>query len=201
MQHVEKWKFISKFYRTYIYMPIKQKFVVFLRDNSEGSRWFVIIIIMLEGNCQHESDSLSPFNQVLSEPGTTSKFLKSACVHFLLINSHAVGVRYVVLRYVAILVFLYSAKSQLVESHFSQSLFWRLKNCYKKGSNICGFMKIGLRKLNFFGVKEFFSWILISIMSVKMNLRIITKNHAAETEIGFLAKLISSRMASQRPCR
>ena len=42
-------------------MPIIQKFVVFLRDNSEGSRWFVIIISMLEWNCQHESDSLSPF--------------------------------------------------------------------------------------------------------------------------------------------
>ena len=28
-------------------------------------------------------------------------------------------------------------------------------------------------------------------MAVKMNLRIITKNHAADPEIGFIAKLIS----------
>ena len=43
----------------------------------------------------------------------------------------------------------------------------------------------------FFGVKEFFSRISISKMDVKMNLGIITKNHAAYPEIGFLTKSIS----------
>ena len=42
----------------------------------------------------------------------------------------------------------------------------------------------------FFGVKEFFSWILILKMDVKMNLRIITKNHAADSKIGFPLKSI-----------
>ena len=52
-------------------------------------------------------------------------------------------------------------------------------------------MKIELWKWNFFGVKEFFSWILILKIAVKMNLRIITKNHTADPEIGFLTKWIS----------
>ena len=34
-------------------------------------------------------------------------------------------------------------------------------------------------------------------MTVKMNLRIITKNHAAYAEIGFLAKLISKSNGSK----
>ena len=34
-----------------------------------------------------------------------------------------------------------------------------------------------------------------------MNLRIITKNRAAELEKGFLKNLFQSRMAAQRPCR
>ena len=38
-------------------------------------------------------------------------------------------------------------------------------------------------------------------MGVKINLRIITKNHADDPEIGFLTKSISIRMAAQRPCR
>ena len=46
-------------------------------------------------------------------------------------------------------------------------------------------------KMKFFEDKDFFSWISISKMSVKMNLRIITKNHAADPEIGFLTKSIS----------
>ena len=37
--------------------------------------------------------------------------------------------------------------------------------------------------MKFFGVKEFFSRIMISKMSVKMNFRIMTKNHAADSEI------------------
>ena len=52
-------------------------------------------------------------------------------------------------------------------------------------------MKIGLLKWNFFGVKEFFSWILIRKIAVKINLRIIMKNHAADPEIGFFTKSIS----------
>ena len=52
-------------------------------------------------------------------------------------------------------------------------------------------MRIGLRKWIFFGVKDFFSKILIPKMDVKMNRRIITKNHAADPGIGFLAKSIS----------
>ena len=43
----------------------------------------------------------------------------------------------------------------------------------------------------FFGVKNFFSKILILKMDVKMNLTIITKNHAADPEIRFLTKSIS----------
>ena len=41
-----------------------------------------------------------------------------------------------------------------------------------------------------FLVSNFFSWILISKMDVKMNLGIITKNRAADQEIGFLTKSI-----------
>ena len=40
--------------------------------------------------------------------------------------------------------------------------------------------------MNFFGMKEF----LISKIDVKMNLSIITKNHAADPEKGFLTKSI-----------
>ena len=39
--------------------------------------------------------------------------------------------------------------------------------------------------------RNFFTRTLISKMAVKMNLRIITKNHAADPEIGFLTKSIS----------
>ena len=46
-------------------------------------------------------------------------------------------------------------------------------------------------KMKLYGVKKFFSRILIAEMGVKMNLRIITKNHQADPEIGFLTKLIS----------
>ena len=38
-------------------------------------------------------------------------------------------------------------------------------------------------------------------MAIKMNLRVITKNHAADPEIGFLATLFQSQMAAQQPCR
>ena len=42
-----------------------------------------------------------------------------------------------------------------------------------------------------FGVKEFFSRTLIPKMDLKIKLRIITKNHAAYSERGFLTKSIS----------
>ena len=52
-------------------------------------------------------------------------------------------------------------------------------------------MKISFRKLNFFDIINFFSDILISKNGVKMNFRIILKNHAADPEKGFLTKSIS----------
>ena len=45
--------------------------------------------------------------------------------------------------------------------------------------------------MKFFLFKNFFSRILIPEMHVKMNLRIITKNHAADPEKDFLTKSIS----------
>ena len=57
-------------------------------------------------------------------------------------------------------------------------------------ASVCLFMKIGHQKWNFFGDKNFFSWISVSKMGVKMNIRIITKNNAANPEIGFFTKLI-----------
>ena len=38
-------------------------------------------------------------------------------------------------------------------------------------------------------------------MAVKINLRIIRKNHAADPEIGFLANRFQSPRAAQQPCR
>ena len=43
----------------------------------------------------------------------------------------------------------------------------------------------------FFCVTDFFAWMLISKMGVKMNARIITKHHEVDPEIGFLTKSIS----------
>ena len=45
--------------------------------------------------------------------------------------------------------------------------------------NIYWFMKIGLRKWIFWYQGIFFSWILISKIDIKINLRIISKNDAA----------------------
>ena len=58
---------------------------------------------------------------------------------------------------------------------------------------MCRFIKIGLRKWN--------SWILISKMSVKMNFRIITKNHAADSKIGSSQKSILEPMGLTSPTR
>ena len=56
-------------------------------------------------------------------------------------------------------------------------------------------------KIKFFWSQGLFSGILISKIGVKMNLRIITKNHAADPEIGFLTKSTQSRIPAHRPCR
>ena len=53
---------------------------------------------------------------------------------------------------------------------------------------MCSFIKIGLQKWFFF-CQAFFSWIWISKMSVKMDIRIITNNHAAESKIGSSQKI------------
>ena len=55
--------------------------------------------------------------------------------------------------------------------------------------NIWWLLKIGLRKWNFFSVKEFFFADFGFKIDVKMNFRIITKNHAADSEIGCLLKI------------
>ena len=65
------------------------------------------------------------------------------------------------------------------------------QKCLMRGQALTGHqLIIGLRKWNFFGTKEFFSWILISKINVKMNLRIITKTHIADSKIGSLLKSI-----------
>ena len=46
-----------------------------------------------------------------------------------------------------------------------------------------------LRKWIFFGAKDFFSWILISKIDVKMNLRIRTESHAVDSKIGSSLKI------------
>ena len=43
----------------------------------------------------------------------------------------------------------------------------------------------------FFCVKEFFAWILILKMDIKMNFKITANNHEADPEKGFLTKSIS----------
>ena len=55
--------------------------------------------------------------------------------------------------------------------------------------------------MKFFWWQEIFYMIFISEIAVKMNLRIIKKNHAADPEIEFLAKLISksNRCATAMP--
>ena len=51
------------------------------------------------------------------------------------------------------------------------------------------FLKSAFQNDFFFGVKEFFLIILISKMDLKMNLRIITKNHARDSKIGSPLKI------------
>ena len=54
------------------------------------------------------------------------------------------------------------------------------------------------QQMKIFCVRDFFSWNLISKIGVKINSRIITKNHASDPEIRFLTKSIPK---PQRPCR
>ena len=62
-------------------------------------------------------------------------------------------------------------------------------------------MKIGLRKVIFFWCQGIVFMIYDCKMGVKMNLRIVTKNYAADPEIGFLKNRFQSLIAAQRPCR
>ena len=55
--------------------------------------------------------------------------------------------------------------------------------------------------MKFFSVKEFFSWILISKIDVKLNLRIITKNHAADSKKGPPLKSILEPIGLTSPTR
>ena len=72
----------------------------------------------------------------------------------------------------------------ILTTHFRQTNFGQksvlLRNPWKLGF-----------ENDFFLFKNFFSRILNPEMDVKMNLRIITKNHAADPEIGFHTKSIS----------
>ena len=80
----------------------------------------------------------------------------------------------------------------------SQNLSGRIKNCHKEGWanvinflwNKCRFVKIGLRKWFLFESMNFFHEFIFQ-KSVKMNIRIKSKNHAPEPVIGFLTKSIS----------
>ena len=54
-----------------------------------------------------------------------------------------------------------------------------------------GLWKSGFENKIFLVSRNFFSWVLIWKMGVKMNLRIITKNCAADQLLGFLKKSIS----------
>ena len=53
--------------------------------------------------------------------------------------------------------------------------------------------------MKFFWCEGIFSRILISKLDVKMNLSIITKNHAADPEIGFRTKSILKTYAAAMP--
>ena len=53
-----------------------------------------------------------------------------------------------------------------------------------KDSNISKNLTHRPSKMKFFGVKGFFSCIIISKMAVKMNFRMITKNHATDSKKG-----------------
>ena len=65
--------------------------------------------------------------------------------------------------------------------------------------NLRCLIKIGLRKWNFFLVKVFFSWILISKMGVKMIFRTRTRNHAADSKIRSAKNRSLSRWDSRVP--
>ena len=100
----------------------------------------------------------------------------------------------------------------VLNQHFCFNCFnsekWRfncwvkfLRNCELIYLNIWWFMKIGLRKWFFFGVKQFFFMNLDLKMGVKMNFRIITKNHAADSKTGFPEKPILEPIGLPSPTR
>ena len=55
--------------------------------------------------------------------------------------------------------------------------------------HVCWSLKIGLRKWNYFRVKEFFSDFFFSKTDVKIYFRIITINHAADSKIASQRKI------------
>ena len=60
-------------------------------------------------------------------------------------------------------------------------------------ASVCWFRKIRLQKWNYSGVKDFFPEIVISQISLKMNLRQMTKRCVADQLIRFHKKSIYSR--------
>ena len=61
--------------------------------------------------------------------------------------------------------------------------------------------KSGLENEIFLVSRNFFSLILILKIAVKMNLKLITKNRAADPKKGFSQNRFQSRMAARWPCR
>ena len=61
---------------------------------------------------------------------------------------------------------------------------------------LCWFTKIGVRNWNDFYFKEFYYIFFILKIGVKINLKIITKNHATDSEIGFLTNQFWSPWAA-----
>ena len=53
-------------------------------------------------------------------------------------------------------------------------------------------------KMNFIGLKKFFSWLLISKMDIKISLRIIMRNRAAKLEVEIPTKSILKPYGRQR---
>ena len=74
-----------------------------------------------------------------------------------------------------------------------------MMNCDLLQLSIWWFMKISVRKWNFYGLKDFFTWVLISKISVKMNFRIMKKSNAADSRMGSPKKWILEAFGLTRP--
>ena len=64
---------------------------------------------------------------------------------------------------------------KILKNFFGKFWFWNSESIW-----LTHFSKIGLRKWNFLMSRNFFSW----IWTLKIDFRIITKNHAADSKIG-----------------